>query len=111
MCSVGDGSEVTGQTVKTQRHRLNRDGDRDANSALYCPSSLYARRRTHQAYGCPAGPPKGCPNARAFAASNATSPASCTTYSSRQPRQKLSSLTNERASEARSTPRPRSLRL
>jgi transposase len=70
----------------TQRHRLNRGGDRQANRALHL--AVISRIRLDpntQAYS-PARPPKGTPSSRSSAASSATSPARSTTYSTQASR-------------------------
>jgi hypothetical protein len=61
---------------KTQRHRLNRGGDRQANRALY----LIALSRTIHDPPAPAPTSNAAPNAKSCAASSATSPASSTTF-------------------------------
>jgi transposase len=75
-------SPVEASSGKTTRHRLNRGGDRQANSALWliannrmihhAPTRDYVTRRTSE----------GKPTARSAAASCATSPADCTPSSS-----------------------------
>ena len=68
MCGV---CPIPASSGKTQRHRLNRGGNRQANSALHmvvvCRMRTDERTRRPQPMSL-AGPWRGCPNARSCAA-------------------------------------------
>ncbi|WP_337994026.1 IS110 family transposase [Actinomycetospora lutea] len=74
LCGV---SPVEASSGKTQRHRLNRGGDRQANCALHRCSLDCAGTRAAGTTS-PAASLRGRPAARPSAASNATSPARST---------------------------------
>src|SRR4029078_2489085 len=81
---------IPASSGRTNRHRLNRGGDRAANAALY---RIVVGRLgwTHAPASTPnAAPRKACPRKRSSAASSATSPETSTEYSHRtQTRQKI----------------------
>jgi transposase len=76
---------IPASSGKTNRHRLNRGGDRQANKALYrvalCRLRWDPRTRAYMEQRTKDG---ACPRKRSSAASNATSPASSTRSSPRQ---------------------------
>ena len=68
-------SPLPASSGRTNRHRLNRGGDRVANSALHRSSSSGCATTSPPATTSNTAPPKASPNATSFAASSATSPA------------------------------------
>jgi transposase len=74
-------SPIPASSGKTNRHRLNPAGDRDANRALYMITLVRLRYCPERRPTSNAAKPTACPNAKPFDASNATSPARPTTPS------------------------------
>jgi transposase len=71
---------------RTDRHRLHRGGDRDANSALWRVALVRMRCHPPTATTLPAASPRGRPRPRSCDASSATSPAKPSPTSSPAPR-------------------------
>jgi hypothetical protein len=69
LCGV---SPIPASSGKTIRHRLNRGGDRAANSALHIIVGFGPIREPKPTW--PSGPPRAIPNLRSSASSNVTSP-------------------------------------
>jgi transposase len=72
---------IPASSGRTDRHRLNRGGDRRANNALW--RIALVRMRCHQPTRptCSGAPTRACPSSTSCAASSATSPARSTTSS------------------------------